>query len=89
MSKLSAKVFLDQSLDNKTQSLDNLAKNCKIRLNVVTSFVKHPDSNALKFDLKTDKLNALHYIGQALNVLIHDEKDKLLCNEICLSSKGS
>ena len=87
LSKLSAKVYLDQSIDTKAQSLDTLAKQCKIYLNVQTSFVKHPDPNALKYSLMTDKLNSMHYIGQALNVYIHDEKDKLLCNDICLGSK--
>jgi hypothetical protein len=64
-----------------------LAKQCKVKLNVQNSFVKHPNPNAIHYDAKVDNLNAMHYIGQAVSFIVHDDKmDKLLCNEICLAS---
>ena len=86
LSKYSAKVYVDKTVEAKAESLDTLAGKCKIKLNVQTSFVKHPDPKAVHYDVKSDRLHSMHYIGQALSFVIHGESDKLLCNEICLSS---
>ncbi len=87
LSKFSSKVFIDKSIEKKVENVDDLAKQCKIRLNVQNSFVKHPNPSAVHYDSKLDNLNAMHYIGQALSFSVNDDKDKLLCNEICLGSK--
>ena len=85
---MSAKVYIDVSIEDKMQRVDDLASKCKIKLNVQTSFVKHPDPKAIHYDLKSDRLNSMFYIGQALSFIVHDStSDKILCNEICLSSK--
>ena len=79
---------MDKSLEKRLESVDDLAKQCKVKLNVQNSFVKHPNPSAIHYDAKADNLNAMHYIGQALSFIVHDDKtDKLLCNEICLASK--
>ena len=86
LSKLSAKVYIDKSIENKVEKLDELAKLCKVKLNVITSFVKHPNPNATKFDFK-DQIQPMHYVGQALSLHLYSEKDTLLCNDVCLGSK--
>ena len=57
----------------------------KVKLNVITSFIKHPDPKEIKFNIK-DQINPMHYIGQAMSLHLYDDKDKLLCNDICLGS---
>ena len=67
------------------QNVDDLAKLCKVKLNVLTSFIKHPDAKAINLDPK-DSTNPMHYIGRALSLYIYDDHDKLLCNDVCLGS---
>ena len=66
--------------------MDDLAKLCKVKLNVITSFIKHANPNATKLDLK-DQINPMHYLGQAVSLHIYSDKDTLLCNDVCLGSK--
>ena len=85
---MSAKVYIDKSIEKKVESLDELAKLCKVRLNVITSFVKHPNPNATKFDFK-DQIQPMHYVGQALSLHLYSDKDTLLCNDVCLGSNNT
>jgi len=84
--KKSAKVLIDKSIEDRVKTVDDLAKLCKVHLHITKSFVLHPDkTKAYTYDIR-DKTNANHYIGQALGINIHDTKDNLLCNDICMAS---
>jgi hypothetical protein len=76
-------VLVDKSLEKKMDNIDDLAKLCKVKLSVMGSFKKSSD---LKLDPRDTLTHPMHYIGQALSIHIYDEKDKLLCNDICLGS---
>ena len=85
-SKLSAKVYVDDKIAGKVNDLDGLAKLCKVHILAQKSFVLAADpKTANTLDLK-DKTNPNHYVGQAISLHIHDEDDKLACNDICLGS---
>ena len=77
-------VYIDKSWEESVKKLDELAKLCKVKIQVVKSFELHQSEKSF-YDLG-DKLNANHYIGQALSVKIFDEKENLLCDETCLKS---
>lgn len=69
------------------KDVEGLANLCKVKLQILKSFILHPDVKSLIFDAK-DSLNPNFYIGQALNFEIFDQNDKILCNDVCLSSNS-
>jgi len=84
MVKTPQKILIDKSIENKMDNVDDLAKLCKVKLNVMDSFKKSTDT---KLDPRDTTTHPMFYIGQAVGFHIYDEKDKLLCNDICLGSK--
>lgn len=87
MTKKSDKLWLNTELADRVKQIDDLAKLCRIHLHIVKSHIQHPDAAKGKhYDYK-DKTHATYYIGHAFGFNIHDTKDNLLCNDICLGSK--
>ena len=84
MVKSPQKILIEKSIEKKMDNVDDLAKLCKVKLNVLSSFKKSTD---VKLDPRDTTTHPMHYVGQALEFHIYDEKDKLLCNDICLGSE--
>lgn len=82
-SKDSNKIYIDKSIHSKVESLEGLAKLCKVKLHIYKSFVLHPDPKVLTYDIK-DKTNPHHYVGQAMSLEVYGQDNKLMCNDICL-----
>lgn len=80
--KHSAKLFVDKSIDAKLKEIDDMAKKCKVKIHVLSSFILH-SKKEMKHDTR-DRNAAGQYIGEAFTCHIYDENNKLLCNDICL-----
>lgn len=86
LSKQSAKLWIDKSIEERMKSVDDLAKLCKVRIHVLKSYIQHSDPNkGHQYDPR-DPNPAGHYIGEALSINIYDENHKLICNDVCLQS---
>ena len=75
------KVYITQDLHKEFEKLDDLAKLCKVNFDLKNSFMKNNNPN-YKIDWK-----APMYVGYGIVVELLDEKEKLLCNSVCLASK--
>ena len=84
LTKGASSIYIDKAWEESVKRVDELAKLCKVKIGVLKSFELHANERSM-FDF-ADKLNANHYIGQALSIHVYDEKDNLLCNETCLKS---
>lgn len=73
------KVYVSEDQEENFKHLDDLAKLCKVNFHLKSAFKKNNDPN-----YKIDR-NAPLYSGHGIVVELNDEKDKLLCNELCLS----
>jgi hypothetical protein len=88
--KKASKVYIDQAVEKRFEALDELAKLCHVKINPLKSFTFHTNPNKTnKYD-PFDKTNPNFYIGHALKFELYHVDDhkteKLLCNEICLTS---
>lgn len=73
------KVYISKDLHNSFDKLDDLAKLCKVNFDLKNSFMKNNNPN-YKIDWK-----APMYVGYGIVVELLDEKEKLLCNSVCLA----
>lgn len=72
------KTYVDKSFEEKLHKLDALAKICQVKVKVVRSFTQQ-----IKKEILVDDTDYF-YSGNACEIEIYDNDDKLLCNQICL-----
>jgi hypothetical protein len=82
--KHSPKLFIDKSIEDRVVTLEKLASTCKVKLHVLKSFVLSAKKE-YKYN-PSDSTHLGHYNGEAMSIHIYDEDNKLICNDVCLSS---
>lgn len=75
------KIYISEDRKKNFEKLDQLAKMCKVKFDVLGSFKKNNDPK-YKIDEKSP-----FYIGYGIDVELLDAKGKLLCNKVCLGKK--
>lgn len=75
----SKKIYISEDLKKNFQKLDDLAKLCKVRFDPSRSFSVNKDPK-----YKIDE-TAPFFVGYGFEAELNDDKNKLMCNKVCLA----
>lgn len=73
-------LFLHENFHDRYKPLENLAKDCQLRINIKGGYYQLVDSTESVLVVDADLV-----IGHAFRFELYDENNAVLCNKICLS----